>query len=212
MLGNLGGLSVPQIISLAVALLIGVTVHEFAHAKRAAMAGDPTPVQAGRVTLNPLAHLDPIGTIMILLAGFGWGKPVPVNPAFFKRPRQDDIMVAAWGPISNVIAATLFALPIRFGLAAGREDLLLTIVSINLMLAYFNLLPIFPLDGSHVVAGLLSYTKARAYEIFMHRYGILLLIGFLMALSYIPHFGHYYRYPLYQAVHLLTGYPLPLGY
>jgi Zn-dependent protease len=197
-----------QFVSVLVALVIGVTVHEFAHAKRATMAGDPTPGLAGRVTLNPLAHLDLIGSIMILFVGFGWGKPVPVNPAFFKRPRQDDILVAIWGPISNVITAALFALPLHFhlGAAAGREDLLRTIVSINLMLAYFNLLPIFPLDGSHVVSGLLSYTRARAYEDFMHRYGILLLIGFLMALSYIPIFGFIYEYPLAWARHFLTGY------
>ena len=205
MLGNLSGLSLPEVLSLAVALLIGVTVHEFAHAKRAAMAGDPTPVQAGRVTLNPLAHLDPIGTLMILLAGFGWGKPVPVNAAFFKHPRQDSILVAAWGPISNVIVAALFSMPIRLGLADGRMDLLLTIVSINLMLAYFNLLPIFPLDGSHVVAGLLSYNKARAYEDFMHRYGILLLIGFMVALNRIEIFRHIYTFPLSYVLRLMTG-------
>jgi Zn-dependent protease len=159
-----------------VGILIAITVHEFAHAKAATMAGDPTPGQNGRVTLNPLAHLDPIGTIALLLVGLGWGKPVPVNPAFFKRPRQDGILVSVWGPLSNVIVAALFCIPVRLGVAAGREELLITIAFINLLLAFFNLMPVYPLDGSHVVAGLLSYSKARAYEMFMHRYGMIVLL------------------------------------
>jgi Zn-dependent protease len=114
-------------------------------------------------------------------------------------------MVAMWGPISNVITATLFALPLRLGIAAGREDLLLTIVTINLMLAYFNLMPIYPLDGSHVMAGLLSYNKARAYEDFMHRYGMLLLIGLVIGIGQVPIFGFIFTYPIHFVRHLLTG-------
>lgn len=201
MLFSLRQMSETEIIGWIVGVLIAITVHEFAHAKRATMAGDPTPSRAGRLTLNPLAHLDLIGTISFLLVGLGWGKPVPVNASFFKRPRTDDILVAAWGPISNVLVAALFALPLRFGIAAGREDLFYLIAFINLLLAFFNLMPVYPLDGSHVVAGLLSYTQARRYEDFMHRYGLILLIVVVIS----PIGQVFFVQPAQAVLHLLTG-------
>lgn len=159
-----------------IAVVIAITVHEFAHAKRAHLAGDPTPKEQGRVTLNPIAHLDPIGTLLLLLFGLGWGRPVEVNPLNFRKQRWDDLMVAAWGPMSNILVAVLFAVPFWVGLASGREDLLFTIILINLLLAFFNLLPVFPLDGSHVVENLLPPSSALRFERFSRRYGIIVLL------------------------------------
>ncbi len=163
-------------LSFLVAIVIAITVHEYAHAKAAQLAGDPTAEQAGRVTLNPLAHFDIAGTVMLLLAGFGWGKPVPVNPILFRRPRTDDIMVSLWGPLSNFIAAAVFALPLKFGFAGEYGLLLHQIVLLNLVLGLFNLIPIHPLDGSHILSGLLPVDQARRLDEFYHRFGVLLLI------------------------------------
>jgi len=159
-----------------VAVVIAITVHEYAHAKRAQLAGDPTPVAQGRVTLNPIAHLDPLGTLLLLLFGLGWGKPVQIDPSRFRRPRWDEIMVSAWGPLANFVVAVLFALPFRFGLAGGREDLFIAIILINLLLGFFNLLPVYPLDGSHIVENMLPRRQALSFAQFSHRYGIILLI------------------------------------
>ncbi|MCD6350756.1 MAG: site-2 protease family protein [Armatimonadetes bacterium] len=159
-----------------VAVVIAITVHEYAHAKRAQLAGDPTPGAQGRVTLNPIAHLDPIGTLLLLLFGLGWGKPVQIDPSRFRRPRWDEIMVSAWGPMANFVVAVLFALPFRFGLAGGREDLFIAIILINLLLGFFNLLPVYPLDGSHIVENMLPRRQAVSFAQFSHRYGIILLI------------------------------------
>lgn len=171
-----GGENLAGLLSFLVAIVIAITVHEYAHAKAAQLAGDPTPAQAGRVTLNPLAHFDIIGTIMLLFAGFGWGKPVPVNPMFFRRPRTDDILVSLWGPLSNFIAATVFAIPLKLGFAGEYGIVLDSIVWLNLILGLFNLIPIYPLDGSHILSGLLPVDQARRLDEFYHRFGMLLLI------------------------------------
>jgi Zn-dependent protease len=171
-----GGENLAELLSFLVAIVIAITVHEYAHAKAAQRAGDPTPEQAGRVTLNPLVHFDIIGTIMLLFAGFGWGKPVPVNPAFFRRPRIDDILVSLWGPLSNFIAAAVFAIPLKFRFAGEYAIVLDIIVWMNLVLGLFNLIPIYPLDGSHILSGLLPVEQARRLDEFYHRFGMLLLI------------------------------------
>jgi len=168
--------ALPQFLSFAVAIVIGITVHEFAHAKAAQKAGDPTPGQHGRVTLNPLAHFDPIGTVALLFAGFGWGRPVPINPFLMRRPRIDNILVSLWGPLSNFIVAAIFAIPLRFSFAGSYSIVLAYIVFMNLILGLFNLLPIYPLDGSHILSGLLPLASARKYDLFVHRYGLLLLL------------------------------------
>jgi Zn-dependent protease len=166
----------PFLLSWIVALAIALTVHEFAHAKRADLAGDPTPRSQGRVSLNPLDHYDPIGTTMILLFGIGWGKPVPVNPMLFKNPRRDGIMVALWGALANLITAVVFAIPIRLGVAGVYVLPLMIIVQLNIVLAVFNLLPVGPLDGAAVLSGLLPAAQARRFAEFSARWGMLLLI------------------------------------
>ncbi len=178
-------------------LLIAITFHEFSHAYAATTLGDNTARGQGRLTLNPLAHLDPFGAILIFFAGFGWGKPVPVNPAFLRigyRPGMAVVSLA--GPLSNIIAATIFAIPLRAGLAnsdavgfsiLGRTDIvgyiLLSLVFWNLLLAVFNLLPIAPLDGFKVALGLLPPAAANSFaRLEPYGPGILLVIialGFL---------------------------------
>jgi len=166
----------PFILSWLVAITIALTVHEYAHAKRADMAGDATARGMGRVSLNPLDHYDPIGTTMILLFGMGWGKPVPINPLNFNHPRRDSIAVAAWGAGANLIAAVVAGLPIRFGIAGEYLMPLQVIVTLNLVLAFFNLLPVGPLDGATVLMGLLPLRQAKRFADFSARWGYVLLV------------------------------------
>ncbi len=171
-----GHMNLPLFLTWIVALSIALTVHEFAHAWVADRAGDPTPRAHGRVSLNPLAHYDLIGTTAILLFGMGWGKPVPVNPLNFRRPRLDDIWVSLAGIIANLITATIFALLIRFGVAGIYRSTFYVIASLNLMLAFFNILPIYPLDGSHVLSNLLPVRQARKLGEFYMRWGLPMLM------------------------------------
>ncbi len=171
-----GHFDLGMVLAWVVAVTIALTVHEFAHAKVADMVGDPTARLNGRVSLNPLDHYDPVGTTMILLLGIGWGKPVPINPQFFKHRRRDEILVSAAGAGANIITAALFALPLRLGFAGVYGDALKFVVLLNLLLAFFNLLPIFPLDGSHIMQAILPYDAAQRYTAFMSRYGFILLI------------------------------------
>jgi Zn-dependent protease len=193
--------ALPDLLSFGVAILVALTVHEFAHAKAAQLAGDPTPEQHGRVTLNPLAHLDPIGTAALLLAGFGWGRPVPVNPFLMRRPRLDNVLVSLWGPLSNLCLALVFALPLRFGLAGPYQIVLDWMVLVNLVLCLFNLLPVHPLDGSHILVGLLPLPQARRLELFYHQYGIIVLI--LLMVTHVT--AYLVGIPAQIAFRLLTG-------
>jgi len=176
-----------------VALVICVTIHEFAHACAAARAGDDTPRRDGRISLNPVDHLEPLGTIMMALTsimgfGFGWGKPVRVNPANFRQPRWDNLRVSAWGPVSNLLTAAALGFGIRFfgnSMSGPVLDFVLRITVISLVLALFNLIPIGPLDGAHVMSSLLPRDKARRYDIFMMRYGFLILIA-IVVLGVVP--------------------------
>jgi len=158
-----------------VPVLLAITVHEFAHAYVAVQCGDPTPKYQKRLTLNPLAHLDVLGTICLLFAPIGWGKPVMVNPQNFRHPRRDHILVALAGVTMNLATAAAVALVMRGLVAAGYRPFgsraavtlwmmgeMLCMISIGLMV--FNLLPFPPLDGSKVVMSLLPYSLARAYE------------------------------------------------
>ena len=183
----------------SLSLILAITFHEFSHAYAAASLGDNTARSQGRLTLNPLAHLEPFGTILIFLAGFGWGKTTTVNTMFLRigyRPGMAAVSLA--GPVSNVIVAILFAIPLRAGLiesgqsglsiAGFSSDAILTftleqLVFWNLLLSVFNLLPIAPLDGFKVVLGLLPRNAANSFaRLEPYGPGILLVIialGFL---------------------------------
>lgn len=163
------------------ALLIALTVHEYAHARVAVTLGDPTPRFMGRLTLNPVSHLDPIGLLMLWLAQFGWAKPVPINPGNFTDYRKGMLLVSMAGPVSNMLLAllTAFAIAILGKLQLLHGDwvqVLWLLYSYNIILAVFNLIPIPPLDGSKILASILP---ARQGEIFdrMEQYGSFILIA-----------------------------------
>jgi Zn-dependent protease len=169
-------------LAVAVALLIAIGLHEFGHAAAATAQGDPGPKLAGRLTLNPLAHLDPVGTFLLVLSGFGWGKPVQFTPRNLRNPRSGVAMVALAGPAMNVLLAFLGA----WGLAAFRptgfaNTLGLAMVVYNSMLAVFNLIPIPPLDGSRILTLLLPRNKQHIL-FFLDKWGILLLLAVVFLL------------------------------
>lgn len=166
----------PFVLSWLIAITVGLTVHEFAHAYAADRAGDPTPRANGRVSLNPIDHYDPIGTTMILLFGIGWGKPVPVNPFNFRNIRRDSVVVSGAGIATNIVVAALAAIPIRFGFAGDYVMPLSVMVLLNLILAFFNLLPVGPLDGAGVVEGLLPPRLSEKFTAFSQRWGMILLL------------------------------------
>ena len=195
-------------------LLFALTIHEFAHGWAALKCGDPTARDMGRLTLNPLVHLDPLGTLCLLFAPFGWAKPVPVDPRNFRHPRRDDILVSLAGVGANFVTACLVALVMRGALAAGFHPMaigtstatrtlwlmgeLVCLISIGLML--FNLLPIPPLDGSHVLANLLPPRQALTYRRVAPFGGMVLL---LLVLS--GAFGVIFWPPLRAIVGALLG-------
>jgi len=183
--------------SFIISLLIAISIHEWAHGFAAYKLGDPTAKNEGRLTINPLAHLDPIGTLMFIMAGFGWGKPVPVNPMYFKNAKRDSAITSLAGPFSNFVLAwiafVLFVLisgssmnTSAMGLLAiqGGGNPFLTIVLqilassifVNLVLMAFNLLPIAPLDGSKIVQMFVPLRHEDAYMEFMRRGPFFLLI------------------------------------
>lgn len=138
-----------------IAFLIAFTFHEFAHALVAHLLGDDTPKNFGRLTLNPMAHIDPIGLIFLLLFKFGWGKPVPMNPRNFKYPRLYEVVASLAGPVSNLFLALIFMYLLRYfseTLSVALVLLFQIIIQINIMLGVFNLLPIPPLDGGHIIS------------------------------------------------------------
>ena len=176
------GLDLPTLLFRAIALLVAVPIHEFAHAYVADRLGDSTPRGQGRLTLNPLAHLDPLGTLLIVLVGFGWAKPVQINPMNFQNWRRDSVMVAAAGPLANVTLLFVLGVPYKLGLlefgpfgGTAVSQLLLWAMWINAMLAVFNLLPIPPLDGSKILIGFLPPAQAISYAR-IQPYGLLILL------------------------------------
>jgi Zn-dependent protease len=158
---------------MAVVLLFSVIIHEVAHGYVALLNGDPTARLSGRITLNPIPHIDPIGTILLpailLLTGsgiiFGWAKPVPVNPSYYRDHRWGEVTTSFAGPASNLLLALLFSFLLRLGI--GGPGLLLFAYlgcTINIFLALFNLIPIPPLDGSHLISAFLPYNWLRYYR------------------------------------------------
>lgn len=165
-------------------ILFGLIFHEFAHGYVADRLGDPTAREAGRLTLNPVAHLDPFGTLLLVVVGFGWAKPTPINPQRLHHPRRDEMLVTAAGPLTNLLLAFLLLVAYRFSFLEDSwiASALLTAAALNVFLGIFNLLPIPPLDGSHILLnglGLPESWKARIQQI-----GSYLLIFLLFGLSY----------------------------
>jgi Zn-dependent protease len=185
-------LNLPTLISRIFVLLTAFAVHEFAHAWSADRFGDPTPRNNGRLTLNPMAHLDPMGSLMLIVVGFGWAKPVPVNPyALARRSSAAMMWVALAGPASNLLMALIAAIPFQLGLVSAfaaftnpgeilpsLDKLLFEFVTINLLLMLFNLIPLAPLDGEKILYYLLPVSGQRFMDT-IRPYGPLILLAFL---------------------------------
>ncbi len=184
------------LITMAIIFLTSMPIHEFAHAWAAFQLGDDTAARLGRLTVNPLAHLDPIGTIMLVLAGFGWGKPVPVAPYRLRAPmRRSWALVSVAGPMSNFLLALLAAIPFRLGLlepywteSLSVNNVLLQFVFINLGLMVFNLIPIPPLDGSRILGWVLPGKWADSLDR-LERYARPALMLVLFGLSRVGVLG-----------------------
>lgn len=192
------GLSLSSLISRIIVLLTAFSVHEFAHAWTADYFGDDTPRMNGRLTLNPLAHLDPMGSLMLIVAGFGWAKPVPVNPYALRKNSESALMwVSLAGPLSNFLLAILAAIPFRMGLVSVGDaffssgsllptlpEFLYQFIAINLVLMLFNLIPLAPLDGEKIA----DYFFPPSWGDFLARirpYGPMILLVLFIAGPYI---------------------------
>jgi Zn-dependent protease len=195
------GFTIPELLIKAAILLISLPIHELAHAYTANAFGDDTPAMNGRLSLNPLAHLDPFGSLLILVAGFGWAKPVPINPYVLKRRSSAAVMwVSLAGPFSNFLQALIATIPIRLGLVSNVPstsrllptpyEFLIGFIGINLLLAVFNLIPLAPLDGEKILEFLLPPDLARGFErIRPYSMAILLALVFLLPLLHVDVLG-----------------------
>jgi Zn-dependent protease len=211
-------------------ILIGLALHEYAHAKMADIAGDPTPRLFGRVTLNPFNHLDPVGTIMIIVTsltgfGIGWGRPVPMNPAKMRNPRWDHFAAVAAGPISNLVQAAVYAVILRvlFGVAAGNANGLSGLlgdlagpvlqfvflgVIINLALCFFNLIPLGPLDGHWMLGTFMSEPTRMKWYLWNRQAGGFVFLGLIFMGQLFPEMdliGAYLRPVTLRVFRFLAG-------
>ncbi len=189
--------SVDKIIIWMVPLLTGIILHELAHGWVALQLGDPTARDAGRLTLNPISHIDPVGSVILplilLMTGshflFGWAKPVPVNFRALRSPRRDMVLVAAAGPATNIILAILWAVLLHTVVDSSTEQvsmlesLTVRAIQFNIVIAVFNMMPIPPLDGGRVMVGLLPPQLARPYAQ-LERYGMLIVMVLLYSNSF----------------------------
>ena len=171
-----------------IGLIMAISIHEAAHAFVAYRLGDPTAKLAGRLTLDPRSHLDPIGTLALLLVGFGWGKPTPFDPFNLRNVKRDSALISAAGAVSNFILATVLSLPYLIAYFTNSVNLTIVnlyqllspIILINLLLGVFNLIPVHPLDGFKVLAGLLPRDWYRDF-VQTERYGIFILLLLLVS-------------------------------
>ena len=177
----------PEVLVLLIpVLLFALVFHEFSHAWVANKLGDPTARYAGRLTLNPMAHLDPIGGLMILFVGFGWAKPVPVDIRYLSNPRVDMMKIAFAGPASNLILAFIGGTILRLGFVHGTMAMMIMFFTqINIMLAVFNMIPIAPLDGSQIFSGLLIRTNPELVRN-LQIYGPKILMGAILIGYFTP--------------------------
>ncbi|HUS85120.1 MAG: site-2 protease family protein [Anaerolineales bacterium] len=183
------GLSLTTLISRVLTLVIAFTVHEFSHALAADQLGDDTPRLQGRLTLNPLVHLDPVGSLMLIIAGFGWARPVQINPYVIQRRTPAGPMIVAFaGPFSNLLLALVATIPIRAGLISVYSSSFLSqffveFIWINLILLFFNLLPIFPLDGEKILD---YFLPPRGQDLLgqIRPYGMYILMGLIILGSF----------------------------
>jgi len=189
-------------------LLFAITVHEYAHARTALSLGDPTAKLAGRITFNPISHMDPFGAICLFLFNFGWAKPVPVNPRYFRNPRMGSLWVSLAGPLANLGVALVMGILIRYFLFPWDLYLtmLITMLLMNIGLGLFNLLPIPPLDGSHVLESLLPYSALVKYRQ-IERYAPIVLMSIFFAdqFLHLRIFSRLLGYPIFYLAHLLAG-------
>jgi Zn-dependent protease len=178
----------PQLfVAFLIAVIVGITFHEFSHAAVATLQGDQTARSQGRLTLNPIAHLDPLGSIVFLVAGFGWGRPVPITPTRMRNRRFGAVLVGLAGPAANFVLAiaSVIALRIVDPTAGTAFDvdfsvrLLYALVAVNVILGVLNLLPIPPLDGSTLLSVVLPPSRQNIVQ-FLDQYGIFLLLGLLI--------------------------------
>ncbi len=218
-----GPIDIQSFVLRIIVLIIAIAIHEFAHAWTGDRLGDPTPRRQGRVTLNPIAHLDPLGTILIVFSslsrfGFGWGKPVLTNPYNLRYgPRIGQAIVAAAGPISNIIQASFAAIPYRLADAGVLSlppvvvDLLGTYISINILLAVFNMIPLPPLDGGWVIQGILTWIGGRWTYGVMDALDRIRMAGFMpifllvMVNAYIPILSFIIGPPINALSRLILG-------
>jgi Zn-dependent protease len=191
-LGVLNLLNPDRLIALAILFLTSMPIHEWAHAWAAYQLGDDTAALRGRLTINPLAHLDPLGTLTLLFSGFGWGRPVPVSPYRLRgNMRASWALVSAAGPFSNLVLAMLGAIPFRLGWLSiytmgasivSLQNILINFIIINLSLAIFNIIPVPPLDGSRILGWLLPPKWASRMDHMEHYLGMgLMLVVFLLS-------------------------------
>jgi len=205
-----------ELVAWILAFIVAITFHEAAHAWMADRLGDPTARLMGRLSLNPLVHYDRVGTTLLLVLvvlralgapviPFGWAKPVQFDPYNLKNPRRDSALIAVAGPISNLLIATFAALILRlafqpFSIIATLAVILVPIIYLNIILAVFNLIPIHPLDGGKIFIGFLPENEARDADLFLHRYGMIILLFLIF-----PTFGgsspiSYFLSPVVSAI------------
>ena len=167
----------------AIGLVLAISVHEYAHARVADQLGDPTPRAQGRLTLNPVGHLDPLGTLALLFLGFGWGRPVQFDPYNLRNPRRDSALIAIAGPISNLLLALVLSVVMRLVAIDILYSVFSILVMMNITLAIFNLVPIFPLDGEKILGGILPPALYQEFATIMRQYGTIILILMLLPIA-----------------------------
>lgn len=211
-----------DLLTLGLAFIVAITIHEFSHAFVADRLGDPTARVMGRLTLNPIAHIDPLGTVLVpaflILTGspivFGWAKPVQFDPFNLENPRRDSALISFAGPLSNMILATLLAgliyLSLAFGFSpAAVTAFLVPFVVINVVLAVFNLIPIHPLDGGKILVGLLPDDMAHEWDRILRQYGFIILLLLIFPIFGRPLLGQIIGPAISLILNILLPVPHP---